>query len=377
MIHNRGVITASTFCTMFFVGVGTAVIGAASKNIGLTAPQIGLMITLQNVGFLFSVLICGALADTVRKTLLLSIASVVLGISFSLFYLWPGFGVNLAIMIVIGIGMGAYEGVADTLLLEIHTKRENLYISVNHFFVTFGELMITVYLIFLQMRWRRSILQAGIAVAVLAVLFALSRTKPRELRMKKLSDRFRHMKEQRGTGALFFLTISAVGMELGIIGVLTAFLIDYRGFDLISSKLGLVALLGGVAAGRAVIGFIAKKERLLSFLTGLFVLTFLLTGVLFFVPLGTAPLFLVLFLLGVTLSAIFPIIISITGLRYKQIAGTVLGIVKLGIPVGGIVIPFFLSIIANWQSFQTALLLFPLFGLAGSVVILFRRKQLR
>jgi MFS family permease len=377
MIHNRGVITASTFCTMFFVGVGTAVIGAASKNIGLTAPQIGLMITLQNAGFLFSVLICGALADTVRKTLLLSIASIVLGISFSLFYLWPGFGVNLAIMIVIGIGMGAYEGVADTLLLEIHTKRENLYISVNHFFVTFGELMITVYLIFLQMRWRRSILQAGIAVAVLAVLFALSRTKTKEPRMRKLSDRFKHMREQRGTGALFFLTISAVGMELGIIGVLTAFLVDYRGFDLISSKLGLVAFLGGVAAGRAVIGFIAKKERLLSFLTGLFVLTFILTGVLFFVPLGTALLFLILFLLGVTLSAIFPIIISITGLRYKQIAGTVLGIVKLGIPVGGIVIPFSLSLIANWQSFQTALLLFPLFGLAGSAVILFQRKQLR
>lgn len=377
MLQNRGVVTASTFLCMFLVGVGTAVIGAASKNIGLSAPQIGLMITLQNAGFLFSVLICGALADTVRKPLLLSIASIVLGISFSLFYVWPGFAVNLAIMIVIGIGMGAYEGVADTLLLEIHTKRENLYISINHFFVTFGELMITVYLIFLQMQWRRSILQAGIAAAVLAVLFALSRTKPREIQMRKLSERVSHMKEQKGTGTLFFLTLSAVGMELGIIGVLTAFLVDYRGLNLVSSKLGLVAFLAGIAAGRAVIGFIAQKGRLVSFLTVLFFLTLLLSGVLFFLPLGTAPLFIVMFILGVTISAIFPIIISITGLRYKQIAGTVLGIVKLGIPVGGIVIPFLLSVISKWMSFQVSLLLFPLFGLLGFAVILFQQKQLR
>ncbi len=362
---------------MFFVGVGTAVIGAASKNIGLSAPQIGLMITLQNVGFFFSLLIGGSLADTKRKTVLLGIASIILGISFSLFYVWPGFVINLLIMILIGFGMGAYEAVADTLLLEIHTKKENLFISVNHFFVTFGELMITVYLIFLQMRWRRSILQAGIAVGVLAVLFLLSKTKPREIAVPKLSERFQLMRKQKGTGSLFVLTLCGVGMELGIIGILTSFLVDYRGLDLVTSKLGLVALLGGIAAGRVIIGLITKKGKLSGFLIGLFALSAVFTSVLFFVPLMSVVIYITLVLLGMTISGIFPLIITITGLRYKEIAGTVLGVVKLGVPIGGIVVPFFITLFANWWGFQNALLLFPVVGAVGFLIVLLRIRQLR
>lgn len=379
MITKRGVITASTFLTMFLVGVGTAVIGAASKNIGLSAPQIGLMIALQNLGFLFSVLVAGALADTVRKTVLLSIASIILGISFSLFYVWPGFVVNLVIMIVIGIGMGAYEGVADILLLEIHRKRQNLYISVNHFFVTFGELMITVYLIFLQMQWRRSILQAGIAAGVLAVIFILSKTEPRvdTAGVKPLSERFRLMKEQKGTAGLFLLTLCAVGIELGIIGILTAFLVDLRGFNLISSKIGLAVLLGGIAGGRLLTGFISRQEKLTSYLIGLYGLTFLFSAALFTFTLPAGAVYVLMFLLGVTISGTFPIIISITGVRYKEIAGTVLGIVKLGIPVGGIVIPLLVTLISNWLSFSFSLYLFPLAALTGLILILILMKRLR
>lgn len=362
---------------MFLVGVGTAVIGAASKNIGLTASQIGLMITLQNLGFLVSLLVSGTLADTLKKTTLLGIASIVLGISFSLFYIRPGFLINLIIMIVIGLGMGAYEGVADTLLLEIHTKRENLYISINHFFVTFGELMITLYLVFLQMQWRRSVLQAGIAAAVLAVLFLLSRTEHRPTEMKKLSRRFEHMRKQRGTGTLFILTLCVIGTELGVIGIMTSFLMDFRGFTLVTSKLGMVVFLAGIAFGRGIIGFITKKGKLGGFLIGLLGLTVVLLAVVFSLPVGTVPLYGAMFLLGVTLSGIFPLIITITGLRYKEIAGTVLGIVKLGIPIGGIVVPFLLAVLSGWWGFQAALALFPAVCFVGLVVLLVQLKHFR
>jgi len=46
MITHRGVLTGSSYLSMFFLGVGTAVIGAASGNIGHTplpdrAPDFG------------------------------------------------------------------------------------------------------------------------------------------------------------------------------------------------------------------------------------------------------------------------------------------------------------------------------------------------
>ena len=46
----------SSFTVMFFLGVGLAIIGAASRNIGLSPYQIGLLFWTQNIGFTVSVI---------------------------------------------------------------------------------------------------------------------------------------------------------------------------------------------------------------------------------------------------------------------------------------------------------------------------------
>jgi dipeptide/tripeptide permease len=57
--------------------------------------------------------------------------------------------------------------------------------------------------------------------------------------------------------------------------------------------------------------------------------------------------------------------------------GTALGIVKLGIPVGGILGPFVLSVIARYSSFQLSLAVFPVFSLAGCVLLAAGRGMIR
>jgi len=47
MIRNRNILTMSSFAAMFFLGVGSAVIGAASRNIGISPYQIGLLLALM------------------------------------------------------------------------------------------------------------------------------------------------------------------------------------------------------------------------------------------------------------------------------------------------------------------------------------------
>jgi len=149
MIKNIKAITAASFLAMFFLGLSSSVIGAAARNIGLSPFQIGLMIAVQNLGFMVSVLVSGALADSYPKPKILMVGSIILTISLLTFYGWSNFWVNLLIMFLIGVGIGSYEGVTDAMLLDIHKKQENLYINVNHFFVTFGSIIITIYLIFL------------------------------------------------------------------------------------------------------------------------------------------------------------------------------------------------------------------------------------
>ena len=213
-------------------------------------------------------------------------------------------------MLIIGIGIGGYEGAADPMLLDLHKKRQSLIISINHFFVSFGELLITIYLIFLQMDWRASMEQSAAAVLLLAIFFLLSRVPPRESITESLRSRFDFLRKQRPLLVSFALT------------------------------------------------------------------AFFMTILLLTTP-GSTMMYILLFLSGVTISIIFPLVITLTGLKYPRFSGTALGILKLGIPVGGIVIPFLISVLAGAVSFQVSLILFPLFAVIGFLLVYANRTLLK
>jgi len=376
MIRNRNILTLSSFTAMFFLGVGSAVIGAASRNIGLSPDQIGLLLAIQNIGFILAVITVGTLADSTDKARLMFAASLIIAVSFFFFYLKDAFILNLGIMLTIGVGIGGYEGAADAMLLDIHARRQSLFISVNHFFVTFGELMIVIYLIFLQMNWRQSMVQSAAAVLVLAIIFGLSRVPPRRMMAENFRKRLAFIAKQRPLLVLFLMASCAVGIELALIGIITSLLMEFYGFDQVTSKLGLVAFLAGIAAGRLVLGVLARKSQLLKYIIVLFALTAAVLSFLLFASPGTVMAYILLIVSGATISVIFPLIIALTGLKYPEMSGTVMGIIKLGIPVGGIVVPLMLSLLVQVTSFRTALVLFPLIGVVGFMLALSYKKQL-
>ena len=376
MIRNRNILTMSSFTAMFFLGVGSAIIGAASRNIGLSPYQIGLLLATQNIGFILSVITVGTLADSTDKARLMFAASLIIAVSFFFFYLKDTFILNLGIMLIIGVGIGGYEGAADAMLLDIHARRQSLFISVNHFFVTFGELMIVIYLIFLQMNWRVSMVQSAVAVLVLAIIFGFSRVPPRKMMAENFRKRLGFIAKQRPVLVLFLMASCAVGIELALIGIITSLLMEFYGFDQVTSKLGLVAFLSGIAAGRLVLGVLARKSQLLNYIIALFALTAAVISFLLFASPGTVMAYILLIVSGATISVIFPLIIALTGLKYPDMSGMVMGIIKLGIPVGGIVVPLMLSLLVQATSFKTALVLFPLIGVVGFMLALSHRKQL-
>jgi len=376
MIHNRYVLTMSSFAAMFFLGVGTAIIGAAARNIGLSPDQIGFLLAIQNIGFVLSVVTVGSLADSSDKAKLMSLASLILSVSFFFFYLKESFILNLGVMLIIGVGIGGYEGASDAMLLDIHQRRESLYISVNHFFVTFGELMITIYLIFLQMNWRKSMVQSAVMVLVLTVLFGLSRVPPRKAVIDSFRNRMVFLVKQRPVLVLSMMASCAVGIELALIGIITSLLMDLHGFNQATSKLGLVAFLAGVASGRIVLGFVARKSQLLRYILILFALTTATLSYLLLASPGVVVTYILLIFSGATISVIFPSIITLAGLKYPQISGMVMGVIKLGIPAGGVIVPFMLSVLVQVKSFKIALLLLPAIGFIGFMLAVCSRKQL-
>jgi len=377
MIRNRNILTMSSFTAMFFLGVGAAIIGAASRNIGLSPFQIGLILATQNIGFILSVITVGTLADSADKARLLFAASIVTAVSFFFFYLKDSFILNLGIMLIIGVGIGGYEGVADAMLLDIHKRHESLFITVNHFFVTFGGLMIVIYLIFLQMDWRKSMVQSAVAVFVLAIIFGLSRVPPRKVvTTESFGKRLAFIGKQRPVLVLFLMASCAVGIEASLIGIITTLLMEFYGFDQATSKLGLVAFLAGIATGRIVLGVLARESQLLKYILALFALTSIVLSFLLFASPGTVMAYILLVVSGATISVLFPLAIALAGLKYPEMSGMVMGIIKLGIPVGGIVVPLMFSLFVQAASFKAALVLFPVIGITGFILALTHRKQL-
>jgi len=358
---------------MFFIGVGATIVGAAARNIGLTPYQIGLLISVRNVGFITSVTISGTVSDTYEKPRILFIGSIALALSFLTFYVSSLFLVNLLIMFFTGVGMGTCEGATDAMLLDIHEKRAGLHIGVNHFFVTFGAVLITLYLLFLQMDWRNAIVQSGIAVSILALFFILTRLEKREKRAEKLSERLKFLRQERILLLLLIPAVCAVGLEIGSIGILTTFLMELRGFSQVTSKVGLIIFLAGITSGRLYVGLVTKPKQIPNttlILSGCS--TILLAGLYFVNVEGLV--YLIVFFSGVTLSGIFPLTITLAGLIYRDISGTAMGIIKMAIPIGGILIPSVLSIISKHTSLQTSLLIFPAFAFLGFFVLFLKRS---
>jgi fucose permease len=379
MIKGRGTVTFLSFTAMFFLGVGTAVVGAAAKNIGLTPAQIGLILAAQNVGFMFSVTFTGAVADVYSKTKLLFWGSLVLGAALFFFYANPSFLLNIIMMFFIGIGIGTYEGSADALLLDLHEERQSMFINVNHFFVTFGALGITFYLIFLQMDWRRSMVQSGIIVIVLAILFLFSRVQGNASQSAPavtFKDKFRFLREEGAVLILALAGLCTICIEFGTFALLTSFVMDFKSFTQLTSKICLVVFFGGIGAGRLFLGTITRVKQIVPLVMGLFIASVVLTTVLFFTPIQGFAIYIVTFLLGMNISVIFPMAISLGGIKYKEMSGMAMGIIKLSIPVGGIIFPLLLSLLATTVSFRGSLILLPLAGTAGFLIMLFGRKKL-
>jgi fucose permease len=375
VLRSVKAVTVSSYLSMFFLGVSVSLIGAAARNIGLSPYQIGLLIAVQQVGFILSVSLSGALSDLVEKPKILLVGSLVLGFSFLTFYRSELFWVNLVIMFLIGAGTATYEGVTDAMLLDIHTERQSLHINVNHFFVTFGSIMITVYLLFLEMDWRQSVIQSGIVVLLLAVLFGLTKLENKQTRADRYLKRLQILAQERILVVVYIAAALAVGVELGSISILTTFLMELRGFSQLTSKVGLIVFLSGMATGRLFLGFFTQKEQISQYILALFGLSFLFFTGLYFLNLGGLA-YIAIYLAGISLSALLPLMITLAGLLYQDMAGTVLGIIKVAAGLGGILLPFLMSLIAKSVSLQVSLLVFPIALLLSFAMLFLERGHI-
>lgn len=360
---------------MFFLGVGLSLTGAAAPAIGLGPTQIGLLQTVQGLGVMGAVLVVGYLSDLYSKPRILAIGSIVLAVAFTLFFRWPAFGVNVVIIAFIGISMGTFEASTDALLFELYRERRGLAINVNHLFVTIGALIMTAYLTYLQLDWRRSVVQAAVAVAAVTLLYLIPGAKVHSSPKAQgtIGSRLAVLHRDRSMRVMAFAIVCAAGMEVASMGLIPTYLIRLRGYTHVAANLGLITFIVGIATGRLFVGYLTEDRHIRRNMTLLFAAATLSFAALYGLDIGRL-LYPVLFLAGNSISALVPLIIAYVGLSHPTIAGTAMGAIKVGLPIGGMTAPFVISILAELFGFAVALALIPTLGALALITLLIHKE---
>lgn len=361
---------------MLFLGVGVAIVGATARAVGLSPSQIGYLVAAQNVGFAIAVVTGGALSDRYPKPSILATGLVILAGAFALLYRNESFAVNLVVMLFMGVGMGTAEAVTDALLLEMHTENEGRLVTINHFFVSIGSVAITLYLMALELDWSSSLFQVAAALAVLAVIAALL-APPANVTPKAGGGALRNLSTDIGVLLLVLAGIGSIGIGVGSAGVITTFANELRGISVGSAQIMLALFLGGLAVGRIAVGLLGRLERPGRIAAVAAVGAFATSVVFYLLPLTGVALFVAASVMGLTVAPLLPLTIAVAGLRYRSVAGTAMGMVKLAIPVGGIVIPGLIGLVSDLVSFSAALYLFPASALlvVASTILAERRAS--
>lgn len=358
-IKSVRVATTTAFVSMFFLGIGVAIVGATARSVGLAASQIGYLVAAQNAGFAIAVVAGGILADRYRKSVILTAGLLMLGLSFALLYRSERFAANLAVMSLMGLGMGCAEAVTDAMLLEMHTRNESRLVTLNHFFVSAGSVVITLYLMALELNWQSALLQIAIALGALGVVATLLHPPGQEAAAPEGGVILRELWRDPGIILLFLAGMGTIGLEVGSAGVITTFATELRDLDPRAAQIVLTLFLVGLAAGRILVGVIGRGTRPEATALVSAAAAVVLSILFYVVSMPFAALLLFASLVGLSIAPLLPLTIAIAGLRHRSAAGTTMGFIKLAIPVGGIVIPGVVGLTSDLLSFQTALYLFP------------------
>lgn len=360
---------------MFFLGVSLTLVGATARASGLSPYQTGILFSVQNLMNTISILLFASLSDSLPKRIILSAGGALTGIAIFFYFARPDFVFNLVVLALVGFGIGSFDAGTDPLLLDIHKTRREFFLAANHFFVTLGQLALTVAMIFLALRWRSTVLVSGVLLLVFAGGFAFSRPPAPTTVPASFAERFRLLTRESTLAVLFLLMVLTMGMQLGATGVLTSFLGAERGFSPEDAGVALMLYIVGVAIGRLTLGSLVRVGTLTKTAIWLFGASVVVSMGLFTIDSRTV-IWPMVFAMGFSLSALLPIIVTIAGLSYPTAPGTAMGVVKSAIPLGGVVVPFLFSLITRYAPETNPGLIFPVIAVIGLLLTAARRHAL-
>ncbi len=137
-------VTSGAFTSMSFLGMSRTFLGTAlpaiRSSLELTILQAGTLTALLQLGFSAAVFIGGPISDVFKKSTVLMLGCLFMGINLILFGFSEWFWLNLIGIAFIGIGGGLIESSSNPLLIQLFPGKESMVMQLHHFFFALGSL---------------------------------------------------------------------------------------------------------------------------------------------------------------------------------------------------------------------------------------------
>lgn len=322
---------------------------------GITLVETGSMLALQPGAYLLAVLIAGRLTERLGMRIVLSGGLLLAGAGLAAFGAVSGaVGAGMALFSN-GVGLGLIEVANNTLLIAVGGERRSNMLNFAHLFFGVGSFIApaaATHAVAAGISWRWVFAAGGGATAAVGVAWGALLSDAVAVGQPSPQDSRRvHVRLVMLLGVLLGVY---VGAETGIGAWLTKYLVTVREVTLTAAGDTLSMYWLGLAGGRLVLSgwsHHVREERLMLVLTAgagcAFACALLVPA-----PWSAALAFTAT---GVGFSGIFPAVIALGGRTHPRDTARVTSLLVAGAGLGGIVIPWTMSAIAERAGLVTGM----------------------
>jgi FHS family glucose/mannose:H+ symporter-like MFS transporter len=205
------------------------------------------------------------------------------------------------------------------------------------------------------LNWRWALGAAGLiwlGYGLVAYLFARRDTSA--VRSEKVQKLDLGMLRAAPFVALFFIAFAYNGIAVSLLGWIAVFMQQSAGFSTLLSLSMISVFYVALTVGRFLCAAFAER---LGYATTLLVLALAITLTYPLVFIGTNPVLVVagVFLTGLSLSGLFPMVLAYAARLYPEQTGTATGTLNVAMTLGAMLPPLWTGVIADAWSFQIAL----------------------
>lgn len=370
------------YLAFIIIGLASTVHGMALpfliENFSLSLAQAGLLLFFSSSGYLVACSAFPFLEKRISVILLLLGSTVIFAICYTTLPLLPWWTLFLGLAFCASLGTGTIDVGFNTLVSSLEPKIAQSALNWLHFSYGIGALLGPALLSRLMkfgFSWQIFYLLTGLVAfsyIPLWVNYARKIQPPSKfekpcLPTENLRLQQRGLAEQKIYWLILIVIFIYVAVEVALIGWIPTLLTNL-GVNAINASLGISLLWFGISLGRAMATQIVKRvpsKLLLLVLTSGSGLAML--ALIFAQP--TYLVFFLIFLIGLFLSAIFPLFISQSALLFPQfISESTSGIVVAG-SFGGMIGPMFLGLIGQYYSLQFGVAVLAGFMLLSTLII--------